>query len=84
MTTDQLKECLARRPFVPLTIRQADGRETRITHPEAMGYAGGRIATYVHPDDRAEIIDLLLVSSLLVDSPNGGGAGGVKRRPKGR
>ncbi len=69
MTTDQLKDCLERRPFRPFVIRQADGRETRIAHPEAMGYGGGRIATYIHPDGRVQIFDLLLVSTLLVDSP---------------
>ena len=83
MTTDQLKDRLAARPFVPFTIRQADGRETQVTHPESCAYGGGRTFVYVQPDRRVEIIDLLFVSSLLVDSPNGGGAGGRKRRRKG-
>ena len=69
MTTEQLKQCLEHRPFRPFVIRQADGKETRVTHPEAMGYGGGRIATYIHPDGAVEIIDLLLVSTLLVDPP---------------
>jgi hypothetical protein len=83
MTTDQLQARLTAKPFLPFVVRMADGRETRVTHPEAMGYRGGRIATYIHPNERVEIIDLLLVSSLLVDPPNGGGAGGRKRRSKG-
>ena len=56
MTTDQLKAALERRPFVPFVIRQADGRETRITHPEAAAYGGGRIATYIHPDGRVVFV----------------------------
>ena len=70
MTTDQLKDRLTARPFIPFVIRQTDGRETRVAHPEACGYGGSRIATYIHPDGRVEIIDLLLVSSLVVDAPN--------------
>ena len=70
MTTEQLKNCLERRPFRPFVVRQADGKETRVTHPEAMGYGGGRIATYIHPNGAVEIIDLLLVSSVPVDPPS--------------
>jgi hypothetical protein len=69
MTTDQIKERLERRPFVPFAIRQADGRETRVTRPESLAYGGGRIVVYIHPDGRVEIIDLLLVSTLLIDAP---------------
>jgi hypothetical protein len=83
MTTDQIKDRLQAKPFVPFTIRHADGRETKVTHPEAVAYRGGRIAAYMHPDDRIEVIDLLLVSSLLVEPTNGGGTGGRKRRSKG-
>jgi len=52
MTTEQLKSAHTRRPFVPFVIRQADGRETRVTHPEALAYGGGRIAVYVPQDGR--------------------------------
>ena len=69
MTTEQLKDAHQRRPFVPFAIRQADGRETRVTHPESLAYGGGRVAVYVHPDGRVEIIDLLLVNALVVDAP---------------
>jgi len=68
MTTDQVREALQRRPFVPFTIRQADGKETRVTHPEACAYGGGRIVTYIHTDGRVEIIDLLLVPALVVEA----------------
>jgi hypothetical protein len=78
MTTDQLKERLERRPFVPFVIRQADGRETRVTHPESLAYGGERVVVYIHPDGRVEIIDLLLVPTLLIDAP------AAPKRRKGR
>jgi hypothetical protein len=69
MTTDLLRDALQRRPFMPFVIRQADGRETRVTHPEAMAYGGGLIAEYVQEDGRFEVIDLLPVPTLLIDAP---------------
>ena len=85
MTTDQLEERLKAKPFTPFTIRMTDGRKTRITHPEACAYRGGQVFAYMHPDNRVEVIDLLLVSSLLIESPNGPGEpeGDRKRKPKG-
>jgi hypothetical protein len=79
VTKDQIKERLEARPFQPFTLRQADGREIRITHPEACAYRGGRTLGYMHPKGYLEVIDLLLVSSIFPDSPNGS----KKRRAKG-
>lgn len=64
MTTDQLKDFLAVRPFRPFTIHMADGRSVDVNHPETIAYGGGRIAVVVTPNDRFEVIDLLLVPSL--------------------
>ena len=66
MTTDQLRNLLAARPFVPFVIHRADSRDVDVSHPEAIAYGGGRIAVVVRPDDSFEIIDLLLVPSLEV------------------
>jgi hypothetical protein len=68
MTSDELRKLLDQKPFQPFVVRTADGRETRVSHPEAMGYQG-RIATYIHPTGGVEIFDLFLVSSILVDVP---------------
>lgn len=70
MTTDQLKDFLAARPFQPFTIFMADGRQIDVDHPEVIAYGGGRIAGVVTPDDRFVVIDLLLVPSLEV-KPSG-------------
>ncbi len=68
MTGEELRKFLGQTPFRPLIVRTADGRETRVSHPEAMGYEG-RIATYIHPTGGVEIFDLFLVSSVLVNVP---------------
>jgi hypothetical protein len=67
VTTDQLSDLFAARPFVPFVIPMADNRDVDVTHPEAIAYGGGRIAVVVKPDDSFEIIDLLLVPSLEVN-----------------
>jgi hypothetical protein len=63
MTTDQLPKLINARPFVPFTLRTADAREVRVSHPENVAYGGGRVAVVVQGDD-VEIIDLVLVPSL--------------------
>jgi hypothetical protein len=67
MTSEELHRLLDARPFRPFVIGTA-GRETRVTHPEAVGMQG-RIAAYVLPAGGVEIIDLFLVESLLVETP---------------
>jgi len=66
MTSEELGKLLGQTPFRPFIVRTADGRETRVSHPGAMGYEG-RIATYIHPTGGVEIFDLFLVSPVLVD-----------------
>jgi hypothetical protein len=72
MTTEQLLGLVRRIPFTPFTIRTADGREIVVRHPEAIAYTGGRIAAVLHPNDQLEIIDLLLVSSILLSPVEAG------------
>lgn len=66
MTTEQLPRLSRATPFIPFTIRTADGREIKVNRPEAIAYPGGRIAVVVGTDESVEIIDLLLVPSLHV------------------
>jgi hypothetical protein len=65
MTSEQLPRLINSRPFVPFSLRTADGCEVEVRHPENIAYGGGRIAVVVNGDD-VEIIDLLLVPSLKV------------------
>jgi hypothetical protein len=64
MTSEQMQSAIGARPFRPFIIKTDGGREIQVTHPEAIAYRGGRTAVVVLPDDRFEIIDLLLVESL--------------------
>ena len=64
MTTDQITKLINARPFIPFTIRTADGRQIQVTHPENIMYRGGRIAVVAQHPDAFEIIDLLLVPSI--------------------
>jgi hypothetical protein len=68
MTTEQLTNRLAARPFVPFELRMADGRTIEVTHPEIVAYRGGRVAVVMNADESLEIIDLLLVPSILVQT----------------
>ena len=69
MTTDQLPKLIRARPYKPFPIRTADGREIEVSHPEAVAYSGGRIAVVLNTDESVDIIDLLLVPSVYVQSP---------------
>jgi hypothetical protein len=62
MTTEQLRRFHQARPF---RIHLADGRSVDVDHPEllATSPSGRTIAVYTDPN-AAEIIDLLLVTSL--------------------
>ena len=64
MTASQLSFILRARPFRPFLLRHAEGRETRVSNPEAMRYLEGPITTYTHPDGRVEIVDMRLISSV--------------------
>jgi hypothetical protein len=66
LTTDQLLGLVGKMPFTAFTIRTADGREIAVNHPEAIAHTGGRIAAILHPNDQMEIVDLLIVSSILI------------------
>jgi hypothetical protein len=71
MTSEELLRVLRAQPFQPFVIRTA-GRESRVTHPEAVGVQG-RIAAHVLPGGGVDIIDLFLIESLHVESPVGPG-----------
>ena len=64
MTSEQLQSAINARPFRTFTLKTGGGREIQVTHPEAIASRGGRTAVVVLPDDRYEVIDLLLVESI--------------------
>jgi|CXWL01.1.fsa_nt_gi hypothetical protein len=82
MTTDVLRKMLNAQPFRPFRVHLADGHSIDITHPEVVGYGGGRTFIAYTNDDNFEVIDLLLVSSMetINGKPKRRGTGETRRR----
>ena len=79
MTNEALRDVVQAEPFRPFTLHQADGRTIRVERPRTSAFLGtGRTLFVAHPrTDHFELIDLLLINSVLVgNGENGHGAGG--------
>lgn len=63
MTTEQIRKLHQTQPFRPFAIHLADGRSIEVHHPENLALGGRTIAVFEDPE-AAEIVDLLLVTSL--------------------
>ena len=80
MTVERIKELYEAKPFRPFFLHLADGREIPVQHPEFMLVApSGRTVVVIQPDDRLNIVDLLLVTDVEI-KPSANGSG---RRRKG-
>jgi hypothetical protein len=67
MTIERLREQLQYEPFRRFTMHLADGRDIEVHHREFIAVSSsGRTAVVFQPDDRMNIIDLLLVTDLEV------------------
>ncbi len=70
MTIEQLRTTLRAQPFLPFTIRMADGRSFSIPHPDFLSMSPtGRTAVIFHEDGSASIVDLLLMTELELAAP---------------
>lgn len=70
MTLERFQEVLRQTPFVPFTIRLADGRGIPVKSREFVASAPvGRTAVVFQPNGKMNIIDLLLVTDLDFDAP---------------
>lgn len=79
MPIERIRELLDVQPFRPFTIHLADGREIPVHHRELIIAApGGRTLIVVQPDDKMNIIDLLLVTDIEMKVGRNGSSG--KRR----
>jgi hypothetical protein len=67
--TAEIKERLGAQPFVPFTIRMADGREYAVPTPDHAHVSpqGRRVAVFAE-DDRQFILPASLISGVGVDS----------------
>ena len=83
MSPETLRELIAARPFVPFTLRLADGRSYDVPHPEFISISrSGRTAklsTEEHNGEGTEFLDvfqLLSVSTRDPDTANAAAVGG--------
>jgi hypothetical protein len=75
MTIDELRRVHRAQPFEPFILCLADGRSLVVAHPEAMAFSPtGRTVFVYPPDGNFAIVDLLLVTSILINRANGGEA----------
>ena len=72
MTTQQLREVWKADPFRPFTIHLADGRSVTVNHRDFLMLSpSGRTIVVFDPQDRMNILDLLLVTNLQIEPANG-------------
>jgi hypothetical protein len=65
MTIEQVRQLYNAQPFRPFIIHLADGRALPVNHREfIMTVPSGRTIFVAQPDDRVNIIDLLLVTDI--------------------
>jgi hypothetical protein len=73
MTVERIQQILNATPFRPFTIHLADGKVVPVASREFVAASpSGRTIVVFDPEDRMNIIDLLLVTNLQVESANGG------------
>jgi hypothetical protein len=81
MTIERIKELYEATPFQPFVLHLADGREIPVHHREFVAAApSGRTLVVFQPDDRMNIIDLLLVTDVELSA----GTNGASRRRRKR
>jgi hypothetical protein len=67
MTVEQLRNVHQAKPFHPYTLKVADGSRIVVRHPEFLSVSPvGRTVIVWQPDGSFEVVDLLLVASILV------------------
>jgi hypothetical protein len=72
MTIERFQELVNAKPFRPFTIHLADGDRIPVVSREFISPSpSGRTIVVWQPDDRMNILDLLLVTNLEVEPANG-------------
>jgi hypothetical protein len=69
---EELKRAKDQRPFLPITIRMADGREIRVTHPDVVSLGGDqpRVAICSRPNGGRDLNEVALITSLGMSAPS--------------
>jgi hypothetical protein len=72
MTIERFQQVLNTTPFQPFTIHLADGKSIPVVSREFVAASpSGRTVVVFSPDDRMNILDLLLITNLEVEPLNG-------------
>jgi hypothetical protein len=72
MTVERFKQALNNTPFRPFTIFTADGQSIPVVSREFVSLSpSGRTVVVFDPEDRMNILDLLLVTNLQAEPANG-------------
>jgi hypothetical protein len=74
MTVERFEQALNTTPFRPFAILTADGESIPVVSREFVSLSpSGRTVVVFDPEDRMNILDLLLVTNLQVEPANGSG-----------
>jgi len=72
MTVERFQQTLNAKPFRPFTIFVADGTTIPVVSREFVSLSpSGRTVVVFDPEDRMNILDLLLVTNLQIEPANG-------------
>ena len=77
MTIEKVREVLHANPFVPFSVRLADGRSVPVLHPDfASASQTGRILhIFYGPNDASTFVDVVLVTALEMNPSAAAGQG---------
>jgi hypothetical protein len=64
MTIDELRKARNKQPFVPFTIRMADGEKVTVRHPENLAWDEEAGIAVCLSADGTDVIDVDLITSL--------------------
>ena len=70
MSIEGIKEALHQTPFRPFVLRMTSGKEYTVDHPDFIGATKTyrRIFVSANEDDRMDILDTLMVESIMYNA----------------
>jgi hypothetical protein len=71
MKLEEIRSIKNQRPFMPFLVRTADGREFRVSHPDAIAWSdeSPRIVICGLPGGGWQMLDVALITGLVVPDP---------------
>lgn len=82
MRAESLESVIRAQPFLPFSLRLADGSRVEVRHPELIAHApGARTVIVVGSDESFRVLDVALIIELEVGPPQP--AGTIAENPNG-